>query len=239
MLAVSSPVIDSHDTMPAPERLSFKRSADVEDLVNDGTGKRTRINSDNSSDEVHHGPTDIALLYNFAYSAWQASTRHLTQAFIPPSVGHGPPTDLPPIRLQDPLQPHRLIEYQPDPIAAVCATELCLTALNALATLLMLPNVSDKERVTAGLLFGKIGFQALQAQHIAIRLPDGIKIDCKRLLTDVQAQLAVCVSSHRMICLTSPAEDTARHCPQDTISHSSQSRARSPHGQGLAARGRW
>lgn len=182
--------------MGPPEPSNLKRPVDVENLANESSDKRLRIDSDPSSDDLHHQPSDVALLYQFAHAAWQASNRHLTQAFIPASVGSTEQsTDIPRIRLQDPLQPSRIIDYRPDPQAAVRAVELYLVALDALGILLKTPSLSDKERVTAGLLFGKIGYQALQAQRIPEGRLNGIKLDHERLLADVQAQLASCVSA--------------------------------------------
>lgn len=180
--------------MIPPEPSNLKRPVDAENVTKESSDKRLRIDSDPSSDDAYHQPSDVALLYQFAHAAWQASNRHLTQAFIPAYVETEQSPDLPRIRLQDPLRPSRIINYRPDPQAEARVIELSLVALDTLGTLLKLPNLSDKERVTAGLLFGKIGFQTLQAQKNPGCLSSGIKLDYERVLADVQAQLAVCVS---------------------------------------------
>jgi hypothetical protein len=182
--------------MQPPEPSILKRPVDAEALINDAPHKRARVDSDTSLNTSYPAPapTNVALLYQFAYSAWQASNRHLPQAFIPASVKSKRSTDLPLLRIQDPTRPVCTIEYRPDPLATARAIELSLLALDALATLLKLPNLSDKERVTAGLLFGKIGLQIIQAQRVAAGTVNGILLDHGRLLEDIHAQLAISVS---------------------------------------------
>lgn len=182
--------------MQGSDTSNLKRPVDTADGIKGSTDKRVRLDSDPPSDDIQRQPSNAALLYNLAHGAWQASNRHLTQAFIPVPIGSKRTSELPPIRIRDPLKPSRVIDYRHDPLAGTRAAQLSLVALDALAFLLKLPDLSDKERVTAGLLFGKVALGVLQAHRSPDKLNES-KLDYERLLADVQTQLAVCVSLWR------------------------------------------
>ena len=138
---------------------------------------------------------DPALLYHFAYSAWQCANRHLAQAFIPSTVI---PTSSEPstIHLADPYHPTTLKRYEPDVHAADKALSLQLLAIDTLKIGLKLSSLSDTERVTFGLLFGKIGLQivqALRAGNMKGKGKEEKSVDHQRLLQDIEEQVNVSV----------------------------------------------
>lgn len=138
---------------------------------------------------------DSALLYHFAYSTWQCSNRHLSQAFIPSSV-QTTPSDPSTIHLTDPHQPTTSNPYKPDMRAAEKALSLQILAIDTLKIGLKLSSLSDTERVTFGLLFGKIGLQVVQALRAASRKgkrKEEKSVDHDTLLQDIEEQVNISV----------------------------------------------
>ena len=153
-----------------------------------GSSKRHKVDADDIL-------PDPALLYHFAYSTWQCANRHLTQAFIPSTIL---PTSSEPstIHLADPFHPTTLKRYEPDVHAAEKALSLQLLAIDTLKIGLKLSSLSDTERVTSGLLFGKIGLQVIQALRAGNRKGKGKEeksVDHERLLQDIEEQVNVSV----------------------------------------------
>jgi hypothetical protein len=143
------------------------------------------------------------LLYHFAYSTWQCTNRHLIQAFIPSSI-QATPTDPSTLHLSDPCHPNTFKPYEPDARAAEKALSLQILAIDTLKIGLKLSSLSDTERVSFGLLFGKIGLQVVQALRARSgkgKEKEGKVVDHQRLLQDVEEQVinSVCfVSSLQM-----------------------------------------
>jgi hypothetical protein len=145
--------------------------------------------------EQHDILPDSALLYHFAYSTWQCANRHLSQTFIPASV-QATPSDPSTIHLTDPLHPTTSKTYEPDAQAAEKAISLQILAIDTLKIGLGLSSLSDTERVTFGLLFGKIGIQVVQALRAGDRKGKGKEekgVDHQKLLQDIEEQVNISV----------------------------------------------
>jgi hypothetical protein len=145
--------------------------------------------------EQHDILPDSALLYNFAYSTWQCANRHLSQTFIPASV-QATPSDPSTIYLTDPMNPTTSKMYEPDARAAEKAISLQILAIDTLKIGLKLSSLSDTERVTFGLLFGKIGIQVVQALRAGDRKGKGKEekgVDHQKLLQDIEEQVNISV----------------------------------------------
>lgn len=171
-----------------------KRSAEPENAA-PSSSKRIKV-------EEEDNLSDPALLYHFAYSTWQCAHRHLTQAFIPSSVG-SVPSNPSTIHLVDPYRPHTPKPYETDPRAAETALSLQILAIDALKIGLGLTNLSEQERVTFGLLFGKIGLQVVQALRSRGHKGKGKEekfVDHQRLLQDIEEQVNVSVRPLSCIC---------------------------------------
>jgi len=166
-----------------------KRPANTEN-GSSSSSKRVKV-------EQHDILPDSALLYHFAYSTWQCANRHLSQAFIPASV-QATPSDPSTIHLIDPFHPTTSKTYEPDARAAEKALSLQTLAIVTLKIGLGLSNLSDTERVTFGLLFGKIGIQVVQALRAGDRKGKGKEeksVDHRKLLQDIEEQVNISVSS--------------------------------------------
>jgi hypothetical protein len=142
-------------------------------------------------DEVEIIP-DTALLYHFAYTTWQSTNRHLSQVFIPPSVEPGGP-DSSFIHLADSLHPKTFQSYKPDPRAVDKALSLQILAIDTLKVGLKLSSLTDTERATFGLLFGKIGIQLVQGLKARGKGKEKA-VDDQVLLRDVEEQVNASVS---------------------------------------------
>lgn len=184
----------SRDSPPA------KRSAGQDDSLRSDPAKRARPEAC-TSETLRRLPSDAALLYNLAFSAWQASHDHYTAAFVPAEVSAELPADLPVVSRADPLRPARPICYRKDRKAAIRALELQLLALDSLTTALSLSGLTEKESVITGLLFSSIGFQLVTALRSPTyrRSCSTVRIMCstldsKKLLLAVQSELSRCVS---------------------------------------------
>jgi hypothetical protein len=149
------------------------------------TSKRVKV------DEVEIIP-DTALLYHFAYTTWQSANRHLLQVFIPPSVEAGG-FDSSFIHLPDPLHPRINQSYKPDPRAVDKALSLQILAIDTLKVGLKLSSLTDTERATFGLLFGKIGIQVIQGLRARGKGKEKAVND-QVLLRDVEEQANLSVS---------------------------------------------
>jgi len=137
---------------------------------------------------------DSALLYHFAYSTWQCANRHLSQTFIPSSV-QATPSDPSTLHLTDPLDPTTSKAHEPDARAAEKALSLQVLAIDTLKIGLGLSSLSDTERVTFGLLFGKTGIQVVQALRAGNRKGKGKeeKVDHHKLVQDIEEQVNISV----------------------------------------------
>jgi hypothetical protein len=145
--------------------------------------------------EQHDILPDSALLYHFAYSTWQCANRHLSQTFTPASV-QADPSDPSTIHLTDPLDPTTSKTYEPDARAAEKAISLQILAIDTLKIGLKLSSLSDTERVTFGLLFGKIGIQVVQALRARDRKGKGKEekgVHHQKLLEDIEEQVNISV----------------------------------------------
>lgn len=174
---------------PTPNSAPAKRSGGPDESLLEYPGKRARVGSLAASAE----PTDSALLYGLAYSAWTASHRYYTAATIPADVSPNLPNGLPPIRRADPLCPSRERAFERDDTAKLKSLELHLMALDALRAALALPSLTEKEKVVIGLLFAKIGFQVVSGLKDPA-LGTTTRLDRVALLSDVQVELGQCVS---------------------------------------------
>ena len=164
--------------------------------------KRPAITANGSSSsskrvkvEQHDILPDSALLYHFAYSTWQCANRHLSQTFIPASV-QPIPSDPSTIHLTDPLHPTTSKPYEPDARAAEKALSLQILAIDTLKIGLGLSSLSDTERVTFGLLLGKIGIQVVQALRAGNRKGKGKEekgVDHQKLLHDIEERVNISV----------------------------------------------
>jgi hypothetical protein len=151
--------------------------------------------------EQHDILPDSALLYHFAYSTWQCANRHLSQTLIPASV-QPIPSDPSTIHLTDPMNPTTSKTYEPDARAAEKALSLQMLAIDTLKIGLGLSSLSDTERVTSGLLFGKIGIQVVQALRAGNRKGKGKEekgVDHQKLLqaTEEQVNISVRIPLHK------------------------------------------
>jgi hypothetical protein len=167
--------------------LGPKRSAITEN-GSSSSSKRVKV-------EQHDTLPDSALLYHFAYSTWQCANRHLSQTFIPASV-QPIPSDTSTIHLTDPMNPTTSKTYEPDVQAAEKALSLQILAIDTLKIGLGLSSLSDTERVTFGLLFGKIGIQVVQALRAGDRKGKGKEekgVDHQKLLQDIEEQVNISV----------------------------------------------
>ena len=166
-----------------------KREAPLE-TAEPSSSKRIKV------DEVEIIP-DTALLYHFAYTTWQSSNRHLSHISIPSTVEAGG-SDSSFIHLPDPLHPKKYEPYKPDPRAVDKAISLQLLAIDTLKVGLRLSSLSDTERVTFGLLFGKIGIQLVQGLGARGKGKEKV-VDYQVLFRDVEEQVYVSVSLKYMI----------------------------------------
>lgn len=139
---------------------------------------------------------DAALLYHYAYSAWQAAHRHLAQTFIPTTTTPAS-SSVDPIWITDPENPDHTIKYRPDTDAAYKPLSLHILAIDMLKIGLGMSDLPDKERVAFGILFGKVGLEVLSGQK-ALRDRKGKQkaslgmlhdVDEKRLIQDVEEQI--------------------------------------------------
>lgn len=166
-----------------------KREAPLE-TAEPSSSKRVKV------DEVEIIP-DTALLYHFAYTTWQSANRHLSHGFIPSTVEAGG-SDSSFIHLPDALHPKNYEPYKPDPRAVDKAISLQILAIDTLTVGLKLSSLSDTERVTFGLLFGKIGIQLVQGLRARGKGKEKV-VDDQVLLRDVEEQVNVSVSLYYMI----------------------------------------
>jgi hypothetical protein len=181
--AGSSPTID------------HKRAAPALSSPSTSSPKRPKLQDAPESSSQPSDLPDAASLYHFAYSSWESAHRHLTQAFIPATVGPAS-SSAEAIRLVGPSHPERFIAYQPDPEAALKVLSLQLLALDALKIGLGMSNLPDKDRVALGTLFGKIGLQVLTGLQ-AYEDRKGKKketggmgtVDREKLVRDVEEQV--------------------------------------------------
>ena len=180
--------MDAGGTDPAQRD---KRPANTED-GSSSSSKRIKVEQDDIL-------PDSALLYHFAYSTWQCANRHLSQTFIPASV-QPIPSDPSTIHLTDPLHPTTSKPYEPDVRAAEKALSLQILAIDTLKIGLGLSSLSDTERVTFGLLFGKIGIQVVHALRAGNRKGKGKEekgVDRQKLLHDIEEQVNISVRLFR------------------------------------------
>lgn len=179
----------------------FKRPPEPGSTAASIPAKRPREDNGNGMPEAVAFPTDAALLYQLAYSSWTASSRYLVQAFLPAHVEASTPIGVQLITVPDPSMPHCSITHQPNAMAYDDALAHSIVALDALSIAARLPNLTDKERVTIGLLFGTIGFQMIRSTGSHKHRQRGSRkptftnaIDHAHLLADIQSELAQCVS---------------------------------------------
>jgi len=174
-------MVDRPEPIPTPA----KREAPLE-TAEPSSSKRVKV------DEVEILP-DTALLYHFAYTTWQSANRHLSHVFIPSTVEAGG-SDSSFIHLPDSLHPKKYEPYKPDPRAVDKAISLQILAIDTLKVGLRLSSLSDTERVTFGLLFGKIGIQLVQGLRARGKGKEKV-VDDQVLLRDVEEQINVSVST--------------------------------------------
>jgi hypothetical protein len=174
------------------------------------SSKRIKVNEDDVL-------PDPALLYHFAYSTWECANRHLAQVFLPSSV-QSTPSDPSTIHLTDPYRPTTSKPYEPDVRAAEKALSLQLLAIDTLKIGLNLSSLSDTERVTFGLLFGKIGMQVVQAIRAGNRKgkeKEEKRVDHQRLLQDIEEQVNISVCPLSRGCAL--AETIDGSCAQECL----------------------
>jgi len=197
--------------------------------------------SSSSSKRVKVEPDDTlpdsALLYHFAYSTWQCANRHLSQTFIPASV-QPIASDALTIHLIDPLNPTVSKPYEPDVRAAEKALSLQILAIDTLKIGIGLSSLSDTERVTFGLLFGKIGIQVVQALRSGTRKGKGKEekgVDHQKLLQDIEEQVNISVRSLVYHFGRTNAADGP--CPEKRLSTATMPAARASGLEDIAASG--
>jgi hypothetical protein len=189
----------SHSSIQSSNRLRKMEEIRVDPVLGPKRPAITENGSSSSSKRVkveqHDILPDSALLYNFAYSTWQCANRHLSQTFVPASV-QPIPSDPSMIHLTDPMNPTTSKTYEPDARAAEKALSLQILAIDTLKIGLGLSSLSDTERVTFGLLFGKIGIQVIQALRAADRKGKGKEakgVHHQKLLQDIEEQVNISV----------------------------------------------
>lgn len=213
---------------PSPTQV-VKRPASPENGPS-SSSKRVKVEPDDTL-------PDSALLYHFAYSTWQCANRHLSQTFIPASV-QPIASDASTIHLIDPLNPTVSKPYEPDVRAAEKALSLQILAIDTLKIGIGLSSLSDTERVTFGLLFGKIGIQVVQALRSGTRKGKGKEeegVDHQKLLQDIEEQVNISVlpSVYRF----GRADATDGACPEKRLSTATMPAARASELEDIAASG--
>lgn len=195
-------LLDSMEGRPEPIPTPAKREAPLE-TAKPSSSKRIKV------DEVEIIP-DTALLYHFAYTTWQSSNRHLSYVFIPSTVEAGGP-DSSFIHLPDPFHPKKYEPYKPDPRAVDKAISLQVLAIDTLKVGLKLSSLSDTERVTFGLLFGKIGIQLVQGLRARGKGKEKV-VDDQVLLRDVEEQINVSVSRPSVVVAYTADGSRSKEC---------------------------
>jgi len=114
------------------------------------------------------------------------------------------PSDPSTIHLIDPFHPTTSKTYEPDARAAEKALSLQILAIDTLKIGLGLSSLSDTERVTFGLLLGKIGISVVQSVRAGSRKGKGKgkeekSVDYRKLLQDIEKQVNISVSSFIVI----------------------------------------